>query len=55
MHFTFRPKYSSFALPSNILGIKYIEKTLDLLASYASCPVFCMAFCIVFDWKRPVR
>ena len=33
MHFTFCPKYSFFVLPSNIFGIKWIEKILDLLAS----------------------
>ena len=32
MYFTFHPKYSFFVLPSNILGIKWIEKTLDLFA-----------------------
>ena len=32
-----------------------VERTLDLCAAYGSCPVFCMAFCIDFDWKRPIR
>ena len=27
----------------------FAERTLDLCAVYASCPVFCMAFCIDFD------
>ena len=45
MHFTYRPKYSFFVLPSNILGILNNLKGpwLDLLASYTSCLVFCVA------------
>ena len=51
MDFTFRSKYSLFVLPSNILGIKWIEKTLDLFASLlvtscAMCPVF-YSYCSV--------
>ena len=30
MNFPFRPKYSFFVLPSNILGIKLIKNIIDL-------------------------